>query len=123
MKFRLKYVVEDTDRHGNVRLYYRRHGRKVRLRGPAGSPEFLTDYKEAAAGILEATKKEQGVGHVVPRSIRWLCVQYYKSAMFRELDPRTQKVRRAILERFCQHKGNGDKPFWPSFAQTRPGPP
>lgn len=111
MKFRLKYVVEDTDRHGNVRLYYRRHGRKVRLRGPAGSPEFLTDYKEAAAGILEATKKEQGVGHVVPRSIRWLCVQYYKSAMFRELDPRTQKVRRAILERFCQHKGDGDKPF------------
>ena len=31
--------------------------------------------------------------------------------MFKELDPRTQKVRRAILERFCQHKGDGDKPF------------
>lgn len=111
MKFRLKYVVEDTDRHGNVRLYYRRHGRKVRLRGPAGSPEFLADYKKAAAGTLEAPKKEQGAGQVVPRSIRWLCVQYYKSAMFKELDPRTQKVRRAILERFCQHKSDGDKPF------------
>lgn len=111
MKFRLKYVVEDTDRHGNVRLYYRRHGRKVRLRGPAGSPEFLADYKKAAAWTLEAPKKEQGAGQVVPRSIRWLCVQYYKSAMFKELDPRTQKVRRAILERFCQHKGDGDKPF------------
>jgi hypothetical protein len=47
MKFRLKYVIEDTDRHGNVRLYYRRYGRKTRLRGPAGSPEFLSDYKEA----------------------------------------------------------------------------
>ena len=111
MKFRLKYVVEDTDRHGNVRLYYRRHGRKVRLRGPAGSPEFLADYKKAAAGTLEAPKKEQGAGQVVPRSIRWLCVQYYKSAMFKELDPRTQKVRRAILERFCRHKSDGDKPF------------
>lgn len=110
-KFRLKYVVEDTDRHGNVRLYYRRHGRKVRLRGPAGSPEFLADYKKAAAGTLEAPKKEQGAGQVVPRSIRWLCVQYYKSAMFKELDPRTQKVRRAILERFCQNKSDGDKPF------------
>lgn len=31
--------------------------------------------------------------------------------MFKELDPRTQKVRRAILERFCQHKSDGDKPF------------
>lgn len=111
MKFRLKYVVEDTDRHGNVRLYFRRQGRKVRLRGPAGSPEFLEDYKKAAAGILESAKQGNGVGQVIPRSIRWLCVQYYKSAMFKELDPRTQKVRRAILERFCQHKGDGDKPF------------
>lgn len=111
MKFRLKYVVEDTDRHGNVRLYYRRNGRKLRLRGPTGSPEFLEDYKKAAAGTLAAASKDKAVGHVVPRSIRWLCVQYYKSAMFKELDPRTQKVRRAILERFCQHKGDGDKPF------------
>lgn len=31
--------------------------------------------------------------------------------MFQELDPRTQKVRRAILERFCQNKGDGDKPY------------
>ena len=111
MKFRLKYVVEDTDRHGNVRLYFCRQGRKVRLRGLAGSPEFLEDYKKAAAGILEPAKQGNGVGQVIPRSIRWLCVQYYKSAMFKELDPRTQKVRRAILERFCQHKGDGDKPF------------
>ena len=34
MNFRLKYVVEDTDRHGNVRLYFRRGGQKIRLRGP-----------------------------------------------------------------------------------------
>ncbi len=111
MKFRLKYVVEDTDRHGNVRLYYRRHGRKIRLRGPAGSPEFLADYREAAAGNSERKDKSPGVGKVFPRSVRWLCVQYFKSAMFKELDPRTQKVRRAILERFCKHKSDGDKPF------------
>lgn len=111
MKFRLKYVVEDTDRHGNVRLYYRRHGRKIRLRGPAGSPEFLADYREAAAGLSERKDKSLEVGKVIPRSVRWLCVQYFKSAMFKELDPRTQKVRRAILERFCKHKNDGDKPF------------
>ena len=51
------------------------------------------------------------MGKIVPRSIRWLCVQYYKSAMFTELDPRTQKVRRSILERFCQNRDDGDKPF------------
>ncbi len=113
MKLRLKYVVEDTDRHGNVRLYYRRHGRKIRLRGPAGSPEFLADYREAAEGLAERKDKSPGVGKVIPRSVRWLCVQYFKSAMFKELDPRTQKVRRSILERFCKHKNDGDKPFAP----------
>ncbi|MEP2681226.1 MAG: tyrosine-type recombinase/integrase [Sulfitobacter sp.] len=109
MKFRLKYVVEDVDRHGNVRLYYRRNGQKTRLSGPAGSPEFLADYRAAAAGPKQV--KTTKTGHVVPRSFHWLCVQYYKSAMFQELDPRTQKVRRAILERFCQRKDDGDKPF------------
>lgn len=111
MKFRLKYVVEDTDRHGNVRLYYRHNGKKTRLRGPAGSPEFLADYRAAADETKAPKSKVEQTGRVVPRSIRWLCVQYFKSAMFQELDPRTQKVRRAILERFCQHKGDGDKPF------------
>ncbi len=28
----LKYLVSDTDRHGTVRVYVRRHGRKVRIR-------------------------------------------------------------------------------------------
>ncbi|SIN98921.1 Site-specific recombinase XerD [Vannielia litorea] len=108
---RLKYVVEDTDRHGTVRLYYRRHGQKVRLRGPLGSPEFLTDYRRAAEGPKAPKQRSSSPGSVVPRSVKWLCVQYYKSSMFRELDPRTQKVRRSILERFCENKGDGDKPF------------
>ena len=110
MKFKLKYVVEDVDRHGNVRIYFRRHGKKTRLPSPLGSPEFLAAYKAAAAGMT-TTKAASKAGHVVPGSVRWLCVDYFKSAMFRELDPRTQKVRRGILERFCQHKNDGDKPF------------
>ncbi len=108
---RLKYVVEDVDRHGNVRLYYRHDGRKVRLRGPTGSPEFLTDYRAAANPKTPRKASVAKAGRVVPRSLKWLCVEYYKSAMFREMDPRTQTVRRAILERVCQNKGDGDKPF------------
>ena len=111
MKMRLKYIVEDTDRHGTVRLYYRRPGEpKIRLRGPSGSPEFLTDYKRAAAGPVQPRSTPK-VGTVLKGSIKGLCVDYYKSAMFRELDPRTQKVRRSILERFCQNKSDGDKPY------------
>lgn len=111
MQFSLKYVVEDTDRHGNVRLYYRRNGRKVRLRGPVGSPEFLADYRKAARGETAPKKPRKATGGVKRGSLRWLCAEYYKSAMFADLDPKTQKTRRSILERFCQRKGNGDKPF------------
>lgn len=110
MKIRLKYVVEDVDRHGNVRLYFRRNGKKTRLPSPVGSPEFLAAYKAAFVGESKA-KAAPKVGHIVPGSVRALCADYYKSAMFRELDPRTQKVRRGILDRFCQHKDDGDKPF------------
>lgn len=111
MNFRLKYVVEDTDRHGNVRLYFRRGGQKIRLRGPVGSPEFLTDYRRAAAGPKEVKDKKDRVGRVKPDSLQWLCNQYYKSAMWAELDGKTQKTRRGILERFAQHKDNADKPY------------
>ena len=42
---KLKHVVEDIDRHGNVRRYVRVPGRpKVRLREQPGSPEFMAAY-------------------------------------------------------------------------------
>lgn len=40
-KIELRYTYEDTDRHGNVRIYVRRPGmKKVRLRKTPGTPEF-----------------------------------------------------------------------------------
>ena len=43
----LKYIVEDTDRHGNVRTYFRRHGRKVRILETPGTDEFMAAYRAA----------------------------------------------------------------------------
>ena len=38
VKLRLRFVVEDIDRHGNVRLYFRRNGQpKIRLIGLPGT--------------------------------------------------------------------------------------
>jgi len=109
MKLKIKYVIEDMDRHGNVRLYFRRKGqRKIRLPGPIGSPEFLEAYKAALAG--KTPTPENKTTTATPGSLRWLCSQYFASAAFRhELDPRTQYVRRGILDRLCQTEG--DKPF------------
>ena len=114
-KIRVKYVVEDVDRHGNVRLYLRKDGRKIRLRGPLGAPDFWTDYHAALAAPAPDLKPKAGV--LAKGSMRWLVAEYFKSAMFKELDPKTQATRRGILERFCANvpEGgtipDGERPF------------
>ncbi len=111
---RLKYVVEDTDRHGNVRIYYRRAGHpKIRLRGPVGSREFLIDYQRAESGEAYKQKKKAKEKSQTgrPGTLGWLCIQYFKSPMYRQLDASTRRTRRSILERFCQNHGDGEKPY------------
>ena len=91
MQIKLKYVVEDVDRHGNVRLYYRKKGQpKVRLPAPIGSPEFLTAYHAAKARISKSIENP-GLPKIVPKSFRWLCIQYYQSPEYKRLAPRTQR--------------------------------
>src|SRR6516225_8765620 len=86
--------IEDCDRHGNIRIYYRRKGRrKVRLRGTPWTPEFMAQ--------LDAAKDEQPVTNkgVTPGTWRWLCVKYFaECADYRRLDERTKRVRRGIIE-------------------------
>ena len=46
VKIRLRYLVEDVDRHGNVRLYVRIKGRpKVRIDEVFGTEAFLEKYE------------------------------------------------------------------------------
>ena len=46
MQIDLPYLMQDVDRHGNVRLYVRRKNvGKVRLRLPPGAPAFMDEYK------------------------------------------------------------------------------
>lgn len=56
MKMRLKYLVEDLDRHGNLRRYIRIPGqKKVRLRGIPGTEEFHQEYLTAISGARTHT--------------------------------------------------------------------
>lgn len=99
VKIKLPYVHSDRDgRSGATRIYFRRRlgAPKIRLRATPGSPEFLAEYKAA----LE--KGESVPPGIKPRTYRWLMVQYFGSAEFRQLDPRTQRTRRGILEHTCE---------------------
>ena len=93
------YVHADRDRHGNVRLYYRRRmgEQKIRLRERPGTPEFATEY---AAAHERAGSLVPDANSAKPKSgtLRWLCGQYFASSEFQQLEPPTQRTRRRILE-------------------------
>jgi integrase len=102
---KLLYVHQDVDRHGNVRTYFwRKGGPKVRIRETLGSQAFLDVYR----GLLEDTQSgklapsRRPTDQLEPGTYRWICVQYFKSARFNQLDPRTQRVRRRVLELTCE---------------------
>lgn len=101
LKVNYPHVIADTDRHGNLRVYYRRKGRpKVRLFETPGTPEFLLELEEArkkAEGAAPAVDSEAS-----PGSFRQLTIDYFDSAAFRILDPITQKRRRGIIEEICR---------------------
>ena len=104
---RWKFVVQDRDRHGNVRTYLRVPGRpKVRLHEQPGTDAFEAEYRGALHAKPAPPKPE--VGAVAPGSVDALCVAYYRSAAFRRLDERSQRVRRGILDRF--RVTHGSKP-------------
>jgi integrase len=86
----LRYLSEEVDRHGNVRVYFRRKGRRVRLRETPGTDAFLAEYRAAARGITKPNATDA-------RSFSWLLEGYYDSAEFKRL----KNIRE-------QH---GDKPY------------
>jgi len=100
---RIKYVYEDMDRHGNVRLYFQRNrGPKIRLRAVPGTDEFGREYQAALNGKIEPRETEQPQCTPAKNgSLRWLIEQYYASAEFKRLDTSTKSARRGILDNLC----------------------
>lgn len=104
LKVTYPHVVADTDRHGNVRIYYRRKGKpKVRLWATLGSAEFVTELEHAKQTAAQAQPINEEDG--APGTLRRLCIDYFGSPAFKILDADTTQVaRRGILETICQSK-------------------
>jgi hypothetical protein len=112
---KLLYVHQDVDRHGNERAYFwRKGGPKVRIRETLGSQAFLDVYR----GLLEDTQSgklapsRRPTDQLEPGTYRWIGVQYFKSTRFAGLDPRTQQVRRRVLELTCE------EPIFPGAKES-----
>jgi integrase len=111
--------IEDRDRHGNVRIYFRaKGGPKIRLRETPWTPEFMVEY-DAAKG--EAVPKQRK--GITPGTWRWLCVRYFaECADYLQLDDRMKRVRRGILEAtFDEPISPGSSKFFRDFPLSRMG--
>lgn len=103
---KIKYLIEDIDRHGNVRRYVRVPGRpKVRIREQPGTVQFMAAYERAIAGGEERPRQAREVAR---GSFRALCVAYYSSSAFAQLDKSTKNWRRHHLDEIA--RAHGDKP-------------
>ena len=117
MQVGLPFLIPDTDRHGNVRYYYRRPGQlKIRIKGDPTSPAFVEEYCLVRDGKKTAPPRRKLLARSVTGTMRRLCELYYISAEFGLLGKRTGHVRRLILEGICQSKNSkgterGSLPF------------
>lgn len=101
MRIRLKYIVEDIDRHGNARCYVRLPSKKkIRLRALPGTPDFMTEYQEAIS--LAKTDQPRQANEAKRGSFRYLCIRYFASAQYKALDISTRNWQRRALDAICK---------------------
>jgi integrase len=104
-----RFLSADVDRHGNVRIYFRRKGQpKIRLHAKPGSAAFHAEYMAAFNGValaLPVTPGARGIAASDANSMRWLSQQYFASTAFQDLDQSTRRVRRRILDNINQRAG------------------
>jgi integrase len=100
VKLDFPFLVVDTDRHGNDRVYVRRSGRKIRVREPMGSQAFYVAYAAARERLSNVrAPKDANAPKGFPRgTLGWLGACYFASAEFQSMEPHTQRTVRAVLE-------------------------
>lgn len=98
MDIRIKFVTRDRDRHGNVRLYYRRAGRKIRVRGEPGSVAFAEHYAELNRMFEAGTFAVAAGVRDAPGTFGWLVKTYLASAAWQALDSSTQRARGRVID-------------------------
>jgi integrase len=99
MRIDFPYLMPDEDRHGNRRLYVRKHGRKVRIREKPGTEAFAQAYADALHAIAQGDgAKHPAIKGAPAGTLGWLAACYFASAEFRALDPASQRTRRLIIE-------------------------
>lgn len=115
---KLKFLVEDRDRHGNVRVYVKMNGvGKIRIHERPRTAEFYTAYSAALQTLTDRREGKTPAAipsarqrQAQPGTLAWLIDRYCASAEFRKLAQSTQTVRRGILDKIHARPAGG-KPY------------
>lgn len=101
MEIDLPYLERDRDRHGNLRVYVRRHGRRIRIKAREGTVAFA----EAYSGALERLEVRAPAAASAPLTVHtkgtlgWLGSLYFATKNdFLKLAKESQRARRSSLE-------------------------
>lgn len=102
-------ITRDRDRHGNVRLYFRRRGQpKIRLHEREGTEAFEQELAAARLGVPYVPDALRPVADARPRrisapqgSLRWLVEEYMRRAVAGQA-PATRIKKRAVLDEICR---------------------
>lgn len=98
MEIDLPYISTEYDRHGNLRVYVRKNGRRIRIRHAPGSDAFAAAYAAALAKLDRPIEAKVDSARAASGTLGRLALDYFASATFRRLDPVTQRRRRATIE-------------------------
>jgi site-specific recombinase XerD len=118
------YTRRYNDR-GKNRIEYRRYGRCIALTGQPGTMEFQLSYEDAKARVDGAAivhKGEAARPDVIKHgTLRWLGIEWFKSAEFAQLSPPTQRDRRRVLEAMFREPADrdGSKFLFGQYPLTR----
>jgi integrase len=99
MKVDLPHLGEEPDRHGNIRLYVRRYGRRIRIRVARDDPGFVDAYQNALVSLADLSRPSPTVPakQIAARgSLGWLATLYFGSDEFKALA--SGSTRRAVIE-------------------------
>jgi enterobacteria phage integrase len=99
------YVNLYRDRHGKIRVYFRRKGQlQIPLPTDVRSEEFRIAYRNALAGQLAPTNTQRQP--VSPRSIGALILSYQATTEYKNLKPNTNKSYTLYLDKIREAHGH-----------------
>ncbi len=120
MQVRYPYTRSYYDRHGKLRIEYRRNGRTIPIRALPGTAEFQAAYDEARARFESDCPQTLMVVQPTAGTLHWLCVEYFRSAEFEQLATSTQRARRRVLETMLRERTRpGAEHFFSDIPVTR----